>query len=98
MMNEYEALLNKLTKALLIIIFWGCIVSACYIWYCDYITKKAYKRGLNEVPGSMQRVINQTRESDSLAIKYFLEHSNAEEKSIARGFLVYLKSVKELER
>ena len=97
-MNEDEAPLNKATKALLIIIVFGCMTLACFLWYCNNITEKAYKRGLNDVPANMQRVTELTKDSDSLTIQYFLEHSNAQEKSIARGFLVYLKSVKELEQ
>ena len=85
-MNEDEAPLNKATKVLLIIIAWGCMALACFVWYCNYITEKAYKRGLNEVPESMQRVTKLTKESDSLTIQYFLEHSTPKRKALQEGF------------
>lgn len=97
-MNETETPLTPLFKAFLVLLVEHVIIFAWFIWFVDYTSNKAYQRGLNEVPASMQRVIEATKQSDSLTIDYFNRNSTKQEKSIARGLLVYLKSVKELER
>jgi len=94
--EDNERPLNRATKLLIILIVWGCMALAWFVWYCNNITEKAYNRGLNEIPANMQRVINQTKQSDSITIDYFNRTATEQERSIARGFLVYLKSVKEL--